>query len=121
MTTIPTSSFDAAALRRAYSGRDAESLLAHYADDAKVEIVDAQNMPSKPLRLDGKDAIRGHLEDVLARDMTHEVDVVADGPDAVGYVLRCAYPDGTRVLCASTSQLRDGKIVREVVVQAWDA
>jgi ketosteroid isomerase-like protein len=121
MTTIPTSTFDADALRRAYSGRDAESLLAHYADDATVEIVDAQNMPSKPLRLDGKDAIRAHISDVLSRDMTHEVDIVAVGGDAAGYVLRCAYPDGTRVVCSSASQLRDGKIAREVVVQAWDA
>lgn len=121
MTTIPTSSFDAAALRRAYSGRDADSLLAHYADDAMVELVDAQNMPSQPRRLEGKDAIRAHFEDVLARDMTHEVDIVADAGDAIGYVLRCAYPDGTRVVCSATSQLRDGKIEREVVVQAWDA
>jgi ketosteroid isomerase-like protein len=121
MTTIPSSTFDADALRRAYSGRDLESLLANYADDAQVEIVDAQNSPSKPLRLDGKDAIRSHFADIVSRDMTHQVDIVAAGGDALGYVLRCAYPDGTKVLCSSASELRDGKIVREVVVQAWDA
>lgn len=121
MTTIPTSTFDASALRSAYSARDAEALLARYADDATVEIVDAQNTPSKPLQLDGKPAIRSHFEDILARDMTHDVDIVAEGGDAIGYVLRCAYPDGTRVLCSAAAQLRDGKVVREVVVQAWDA
>ncbi len=121
MTTIPTSTFDAATLRRAYSGRDLESLLADYADDATVEIVDAQNTPSKPVRLEGKHAIREFFSDVLARDMTHEVDIVAVGDDSAGYVLRCAYPDGTKVVCSSASELRDGKIVREVVVQAWDA
>jgi len=121
MTTIPTSTSDATALRNAYSARDAEALLARYADDATVEIVDAQNTPSKPLRLEGKPAIRSHFEDILARDMTHEVDIFAEGGDAVAYVLRCAYPDGTRVLCSAASQLRDGKVVREVVIQAWDA
>jgi hypothetical protein len=53
--------------------------------------------------------------------MTHEVDIVAAGADAVGYSVRCAYPDGTRVTCVATSQLRDGRIAREVAVQAWDA
>ena len=104
MTTIPTSSFDAATLRRAYSGRDAEALLARYADDATVEIVDAQNTPSKPLRLDGKHGDPRALRPTSSsRDMTHEVDIVAVGGDAVGYVVRCAYPDGTKVLCSSAA------------------
>jgi hypothetical protein len=58
---------------------------------------------------------------VYARDMSHEVDLVAAGPDAIGYAVRCAYPDGTRVLCSAVAQLRDGRIVREVGVQAWDS
>jgi hypothetical protein len=32
----------------------------------------------------------------------------------------CEYPDGTRVLGAETIELRDGKIVRQVNVEAWD-
>ena len=43
------------------------------------------------------------------------------GPDAIAYTLRCRYPDGTRVLCSATARLRDGVIVEEVGVQAWDA
>jgi ketosteroid isomerase-like protein len=121
MSTTTTSTFDAGALRRAFENHDAAGLLALYADDATVEVADAQNTPSRPLRLEGREAIRAHLEDVLAREMTHAVDVVAVGEDAVGYSLRCAYPDGTRVLCAATAQLRDGRIIREIGVQAWDA
>jgi ketosteroid isomerase-like protein len=121
MSTTTTSTFDAGALRRAFENHDAAGLLALYADDATVEVADPQNTPSRPLRLEGREAIRAHLEDVLAREMTHAVDVVAVGEDAVGYSLRCAYPDGTRVLCAATAQLRDGRIIREVGVQAWDA
>jgi ketosteroid isomerase-like protein len=121
MSTTTTSTFDAGALRRAFENHDAAGLAALYADDATVELADAQNTPSRPLRLEGREAIRTHLEDVLAREMTHAVDVVAVGEDAVGYSLRCAYPDGTRVLCAATAQLRDGRIIREIGVQAWDA
>jgi ketosteroid isomerase-like protein len=120
-TTTTTSTFDAGALRRAFENHDAAGLAALYAHDATVELADAQNTPSRPLRLEGREAIRAHLEDVLAREMTHAVDVVAVGEDAVGYSLRCAYPDGTRVLCAATAQLRDGRIIREIGVQAWDA
>jgi ketosteroid isomerase-like protein len=121
MTTIPTSTFDAAAMRRAYHGRDADALLALYADDATVELVDQQNPPSRPRQIAGKDAIRAHLEDVFGREMSHELDIVAASPDAVGYSLRCLYPDGTRVVCAATAELRDGRIAREVGVQAWDS
>ena len=120
-TTDITTTFDVAALRRGFAQHDAGALASLYAPDAVVEIADANNPPSRPSRLEGRDAIRTQLEDVLARDMTHELDIVAVGDGAVGYSLRCAYPDGTRVLCVSTAQLRDGKIVREVGVQAWDS
>jgi ketosteroid isomerase-like protein len=121
MTIIPTSSIDAGALRRAFSQRDVEALLALYTDDATVEVVDHLNQPSAPRRISGREQLRAHLEDVFARDMTHAVDIVASAPDAVGYVLRCTYADGTKVVCAATAELRDGRIAREVGVQAWDA
>lgn len=121
MSTIHTpTKFDAAVLRRAYHDRDADALVELFADDATIEVADSQNTPSRPLRLQGREAIRAHLEEIFARDMTHEVDVVAVGDDAIGYTVRCAYPDGTRVLCAATARLRDGRIVSEVGVQAWD-
>src|SRR3954447_12227715 len=120
MTTIPTSTFDVAALRRAFSDRDADALLALYADDASVELVDMQNTPSSPRRIIGRDALRGHFADVFSRDMTHELDLVAASQDALGYSVRCRYADGMRVLCSATAELRDGRIAREVGVQAWD-
>jgi hypothetical protein len=119
-TTNTTESLDTT-IRRAFADRDAGALSALYADDAQIEIVDAQNQPSSPNVLRGRDAIQAHLADVFGRDMSHEVDLVAVGPDALGYSLRCRYPDGTRVVCAATAQLANGKIVREVGVQAWDS
>jgi len=119
MTT--TTTFDTAALRRGIESRDAAALLELYADDATIEIADAEHPPSAPRRVEGREAIAAHLGDVFGRDMTHHVDLVALGADAVGYVLRCRYPDGTRVLCSAVAELRDGRIAREVGVQAWDA
>jgi ketosteroid isomerase-like protein len=119
MTTISTST--TAHLRRSVEGRDADAILGLYADDATIEIVDVANPPSSPRRLNGRAEIEAHLRDVYAREMSHEVDLVAQSGDALAYAVRCAYPDGTRVLCSAIGQLRDGRIVREVVVQAWDA
>jgi ketosteroid isomerase-like protein len=120
MTTIPTSSIESA-LRAAFSDRDAAALLSLYADDATIEVVDHVNQPSAPRRLRGRDELRAHYEDVFGRDMTHAVDIFAASPGALGYTLRCTYADGTKVVCCATAELRDGRIVREVGVQAWDA
>jgi ketosteroid isomerase-like protein len=121
MTTIPTAAtFDADALRRAFTDRDAGSLSALYTDDATLEIVDAEHTPSRPQRVHGREAIDAHLAELFARDMTHTVEGVVIGDDALGYSIRCAYPDGTRVLCVATAQLRDGRIASQVAAQAWD-
>jgi ketosteroid isomerase-like protein len=120
-TTHTPTTFDAEALRRGMRDHDPAAILALYADDATIELVDARNTPSAPLRVAGREAIRAHLEDVLGRDMTHAVDVVAVSPDAIGYAVRCRYPDGTNVVCSAVAELRDGRIVRELGVQAWDA
>src|SRR5882724_12504947 len=107
MSTITTSTFDVAALRDAYANRDAERLIALYAPTATVEIVDAQNQPSKPRRLSGRDEIATHVRDVFSRDMTHEIGTSAVGDDALGFHLRCTYAEGgARVLCSSTAELQ---------------
>jgi ketosteroid isomerase-like protein len=119
--TTTTHTFDGAALRRAIEARDASTVLDLYDTDATIERVDADNPPSAPKRIAGRDAIRSMLEDVYSRDITHRVERVAVGDDAVGYAVRCEYPDGTRVVCSSVAELRDGRIAREIVVQAWDS
>ena len=121
MTTSTHTGIDVHALRQAVQARDAATLEGLYADDAVIEIVDAGNPPSTPLRLRGTTEIGARLRDVYARDMTHEVDVVALAGDALGYTVRCSYPDGGRVLCSSLAELRDGRIAREVILQVWDA
>jgi len=121
MTSLHTHTLDGAALRRAFSDRDAETLTSLYADDATIEVADAQTTPSRPLKVEGREAIRAYFDDVFARDMTHEVDTVAIGGDSAGFSVRCAYPDGTLVVCVATAHLRDGAIVRQLTAQAWDS
>ena len=122
MTSIHThTTLDGAALRRAFSDRDGGALTALYAVDATIEVADAQNPPSAPLKVQGRDEIRAYFEDIFARDMTHEVDRVAVAGDSAGFSVRCVYPDGLRVLCVATAELSDGLIVRQLSAQAWDS
>jgi ketosteroid isomerase-like protein len=122
MTSINTpTKLDGAALRRGFADHDAATLTALYADDATIEVADARTTPSSPLKIEGREAIHAYHEDILSRDMTHEVDTVAIGEDSAGFSVRCAYPDGVRVVCVATARLVDGLIVRQLVAQAWDS
>jgi hypothetical protein len=119
-TSTVSTPFDTAALRRGIEGREPAALVALYHPDATIEIADAAHGPSTPLSVQGRDAIAAHLDDVYGRDMQHAVDIVAASPEAVGYTVRCAYPDGTIVRCVAVAELRDGLITREIGAQAWD-
>jgi hypothetical protein len=113
--------FDTRALRDAIEHRDADRVLALYRPDATIEMTDEEHGPSAPARLTGRDEIAAMLRDVYGRDMEHRVETVAAGEDAVGYTVRCAYPDGTLVRCVSIAELdREGHIRKEVMTQAWD-
>lgn len=112
--------FDPQALKRSIEERDAAAQVAMFAEDATVEMVDKQNPPSRPAVVSGRDAIRTQIEDVMSRDMTHKVSgLVVDG-DHASYVVDCQYPDGSKVLCLATLELRDGQIARQRGIQAWD-
>ena len=115
-----TTAFDPAALKRAVEERDAAGQLGLFADDATLEMIDKENPPSKPLTLSGREAIREMLEDVTGRDMTHAVGAVAVDGDRASYTVDCLYPDGTKVLCMATLELREGQIAHQRMIQAWD-
>jgi ketosteroid isomerase-like protein len=119
MATTATT-FDPQVLKRSIEERDAATQVGLFADDATFEVVDKANPPSRPLVLSGRDAIREHLEDVMSRDMTHSVSGLVVEGDQASYLIDCRYPDGSKVLCMATLELRDGHIVRQRGVQAWD-
>jgi hypothetical protein len=115
-----STTFDLAALARAIEARDAEAQRAAYADDAEVQIVDRVNMPRAPRVLRGRDEIGAWIDDVCGRDMTHRVEAQVLAADGAAFTERCLYPDGTTVLVSVVLELRDGRIGRQTVVQAWD-
>ena len=120
MATQASGGLNFEALRQAIEDRDAETLIAFYADDAEVHIINKNATPSSPQVLRGKEELSAYLRDLLDREMTHRVESEVVGDERIAFFEACEYPDGTRVLGAETLELRDGKIVRQVNVEAWD-
>lgn len=117
---MSTPTADLATLRRAIELGEESTLVSLYADDAQLRIVDHTRPPSKPTVLAGKGAIAGYYKDVCARAMTHKVEEAVAGGDGLAFTEACQYAGGMRVLSANLLELRDGKITRHTLVQAWD-
>jgi hypothetical protein len=120
MTTQAPGGLDFEVLRQAIEGRDAGTLVGLYADDAEVITVNRSTTPSSPNVLHCKEDIGSYLRDVCSREMTHRVENEVLGEGRMAFQEVCEYPDGVRVLGAGTLEVRDGKIVRQVNVEAWD-
>ncbi|MBX7548577.1 nuclear transport factor 2 family protein [Streptomyces sp. NPDC004232] len=120
MGTVTGSGFDTETLRRAVEGNTGNSLLALYADDAEIRIVDHDHQPSHPTVLHGRAQIAELLDDIYRRDMTHKLDQCVVQGDHVAFSEKCQYGDGTKVLAESMLTLRDGKITSQLIIQAWD-
>ncbi|MET7684864.1 nuclear transport factor 2 family protein [Streptomyces sp. NPDC005423] len=120
MVTAPSPVFDTEALRRGIEEQTATTLLSLYADDAEIHVVDHTAQPSNPKVLHGRDEIGAMLDDVYSRDMTHKLEECVVQGDRVAYAESCQYPDGVRVLAESMLMLRDGRITRQTMIQAWD-
>jgi hypothetical protein len=109
-----------AAIKQAIEGRDGPMLASFYADDAIVRIIDRNNPPSKPREIKGKAAINTFWDDICSRAITHRIETsIAEG-NRIAFTQACAYPDGAKVFSQAMLDLKDGKISRHTVVQAWD-
>jgi ketosteroid isomerase-like protein len=109
-----------AAIKRAVEGRNAQALADMYAEDALMLVIDHDNPPSNPRRLQGKDAIAGYFSDVCDRDMTHMIENGVAAGNRLAFTQCCTYPDGTKVFCSAMLDLKAGKIAQQTVIQAWD-
>ncbi len=119
-TILSTTPFDVGRFTRAAEERDASTQLSMYGPEATVTIVDKLSQPRAPRRLDGREEIRGWLEDMYGRDMTHAVRHTVSDASGAAYTQACRYPDGTNVLCATVIELDSGAIGRQTVIQVWD-
>ena len=116
-----TKGLDFEALRLGIERSDPDLLLGFYVDDAALSIVNADAPESAPFELCGKAEISKHLRAVFGQEASHRLERGVVSEDRVTFREACEYPDGTRVRVASTLELRDGKIIRQLDVVAKDA
>ena len=118
--TEQKTALDFEALRRAAEQNDAETLAGLYAEDAEVLIVNRETPPSSPHALRGRGQIVEYLKDVCGRDIKSSLENEVVGEERIAFNEACEYPDGTRVLSATTLEVQNGKIARQVSIEAWD-
>jgi hypothetical protein len=111
---------DAEALRRGVEERDLEAVIGLYADDAELWLVDPCHPPDAPLELAGRAAIREHLREVCNRDLVRRVERLVVGQGTAAYTESRRGPDGALAVRAAVLELREGRIVRELAVEARD-
>ena len=119
MTTTQSTS-GIGTLSRAIEARDADGVLAWYADDAILTILDRDHPPAAPLVFTGVGEIGAYYRDVCGRNIEHEVRDAVSTPDALAYTQHCRYPDGTAVVCVTVATVRAGKIRTQTASQVWD-
>jgi ketosteroid isomerase-like protein len=112
---------DFEALGRAIEGGDLDLVLSFYAEDAELSIVNADSPQDSPFELRGRAEIAKYLRAASGQTTTHRVEQGVVGEERVTFREACEYPDGSRVVVATTLEVRDGKIVRQVDVVAKDA
>jgi hypothetical protein len=111
---------DLAALRSAIEKGDPEILAGLYAPDATITIVDRDHPPGQPLEISGLEAITAFHREISLRPITHTVDQAFEANDRIAFTQRCLYPNGSAVLCMTMLELEQGRISRQLCVQAWD-
>ena len=111
---------DLSVVRSAIEGSDARSISALYSPNATIRIVDRDHPPGQPLEIQGIEAITSFYEEISLRPITHVIDQGIESHDRIAFTERCLYPNGSAVLCMSMLELDEGRIARQLCVQAWD-
>ena len=104
---------DFESLRRAIERGDPDSMLEFYAYDAGVRV---QGGDASSFEVEGKAEVAKYLRAVHARPAIHRVENEAVGEEWVRFEESCEYPDGSRTVVATTLEVREGEISRQVDV-----
>jgi hypothetical protein len=114
MTSRETAGLDFETPRRTIERSEPDLALSLYVEDAQVTIVDACEPLSPPFELRGKAEIAKYLRTVFRQKTLRRIEGEVFAERQVAYREACEYPDGTRVLVATTLEVDGGKILRQV-------
>ena len=112
--------FDFPAFKRAFEAKDVEAWLAFFAADAEWWEYSPDAPPRSPNKMVGKEAIRARLTYAAGADMELAISDEVIGEERVALAFLVTLPDGRHYIEHTILHLADGKIARQVDVEAWD-
>jgi ketosteroid isomerase-like protein len=115
-----TATFDFPAFKRAFEAKDVEAWLAFFAPDAEWWEYRSDAPPRSPHKIIGREAIRASLIDCAEADMVLAISDEVLGEERIAFAFLVSLPDGRHYIEHVILHLADGKIARQVDVEAWD-
>jgi hypothetical protein len=106
--------FDLAGLRRAIESNDSGYLLALYADNAEVHVIDSDD-PSRSRILQGKRAIASWIQDLCSQEIDRRVVNSIAGESRVALAEEIHASDGRNIWYTYTAEVSRGQITRETI------
>jgi ketosteroid isomerase-like protein len=112
--------FDFAAFKDAFETKNYASWVEFYAEDAVWSEYRAVNPPRNPNIMRGRAAIAEFLQRICVMEFTiHFDDEIVTG-DRAAFRFIVTFPDGKRIYEHAMLDTADGKVTRQVEVEAWD-
>jgi hypothetical protein len=115
------SNFDFNNFRKAFESKNAADWSSYYSDDAEWYEYRQWSPPANPNVMKGKVEIGKFIERVCSNDRIElkiSDEVISDS--RIAFRLAVSFPDGRMIIENIIADILDGKIIRQVDVEAWD-
>jgi ketosteroid isomerase-like protein len=112
--------FDFPAFSAAFAAKDVDAWLGFYAEDADWIEYRHDAPPSRPVRMAGRRAIERFLRGVARSPIELVVSDEVVGSEHAAFRVTATFPDGRRIIEHVIVDIADGRIRRQVDVEAWD-
>lgn len=112
--------FDYAAFKRAFEAQDIETWLSFFDENAEWIEYRHNAPPASPNRMCGKSEIGAVLGRVKSSNVRLELSDEVLGPTRAAFCVTCTLFSGRKIIEHVILHLKDGKILRQVDVEAWD-
>jgi ketosteroid isomerase-like protein len=116
----PLAAFDFPAFKRAFEAQDVEAWLAFFAPDAEWREYRPDAPPRSPKITVGTEAIRARLTYIAGLGIEQAISDEVIGEERIAFAFLVTEPDGRHLIEHVILHLADGKIARQVEVEAWD-
>lgn len=120
MNDAKAGQFDFAAFKRAFVTQDVASWAGFFENNAEWIEYKHSHPPHSPRRMVGKAQIEAFLSQVKASNIALMIEDEIVGPTRAAFRVWCTLPNGKRIIEHVILHFADGKISRQVDVEAWD-